>query len=625
MRTKPAEPRAAAPSFSRSAFARAYLLPLLWLFAAPLFSAWFFGHAATRYDRPYVERLEELAQQGKMDARSLDYWRTHPPSRLCAERDPRLAKSTAKLPCGSYRQFAWGRRIAWGALGLGVVGVLLMGVFVGLSLLSQRAQYISFRLGWLMLKLISMVQVLAQGLLLVGLSYWVTALWFHIYVPKLIFLVGFFALVAAGLMVKSIFVRMPKSSAVLMGRLLKRSQAPELWRHLDALADTLGTAPPEHVVVGTDANFFVSEYPLRLEQQRLGRTLYLSLPLLATLERDEASAVLAHEMAHFSGDDTLYSRKLAPLLDRFSAYLEALHAGGISLPVFYFMLAYWSLFQLSLSRTSKQREFRADALGAAQTSAEAAGRALLKIAAYCSFRDKVEAEAVQADALQPDLRVGDKLAQGFVGYVESPELDELFEADPSNFGHPFDSHPPLSARLAALGSMLVPEDYRAIVTAGAESSWISAIVEGEALQAALWQEHEARLADLQQTLLAYRIQPDSDEHRAIIEKHFPPQTFPPKKRGGTSITLDLERLHSSDGQVDVRLAQIVSAGIMEKSFRGRFLQLNRADGHSHEIQLNRLEEGGQPFLEAFDRYLGRYYAAEQHRNATAEGSESPLP
>ena len=75
---------APAPVFSRTAFARAYVLPLLWLFAAPLFSAWFFGHAQTRYDRPYVERLEQLARQGKIDARSLAFWREHPPSRVCA-------------------------------------------------------------------------------------------------------------------------------------------------------------------------------------------------------------------------------------------------------------------------------------------------------------------------------------------------------------------------------------------------------------------------------------------------------------------------------------------------------------------------------------------------------------
>ncbi len=53
---------------------------------------------------------------------------------------------------------------------------------------------------------------------------------------------------------------------------------------------------------------------------------------------------------------------------RYGAYLQGLHDGLITLPTFYFMLFFRALFELSLGRLSRQREFRADQMAVATTS-----------------------------------------------------------------------------------------------------------------------------------------------------------------------------------------------------------------------------------------------------------------
>ena len=75
---------------------------------------------------------------------------------------------------------------------------------------------------------------------------------------------------------------------------------------------------------------------------------------MRVLQGAEADAVMAHEMAHFSGQDTLYSKKISPLLSRYGLYLQALYAGGISRPVYYYMLCFRGLFEISLRRLGRQ-------------------------------------------------------------------------------------------------------------------------------------------------------------------------------------------------------------------------------------------------------------------------------
>src|SRR5690606_26876528 len=103
----------------------------------------------------------------------------------------------------------------------------------------------------------------------------------------------------------------------------------------------------------------------------------------------EADAVLLHELAHFSGEDTLYSQRISPLLMRFQNYLEGLYAGVVARPVFYFAVLFRALYEISLGKLSREREFRADRLAAERTSPQDMAHALLRITAYSQYRASV--------------------------------------------------------------------------------------------------------------------------------------------------------------------------------------------------------------------------------------------
>src|SRR5262249_11233445 len=147
-----------------------------------------------------------------------------------------------------------------------------------------------------------------------------------------------------------------------------------------------------------------------------GRTLFVSLSLLKQLQGSEADAVLAHEMAHFSGQDTLYSRKIGPLLNRYNHYLHALHEGGVTRPIYYFMLCFRALYQLSLSKQSRQREFRADRIAAETTSPRDVASALLRIVAYSKYRNDVEQDLFKQERVLETANVCERIEQGFRQY-----------------------------------------------------------------------------------------------------------------------------------------------------------------------------------------------------------------
>src|SRR5262249_13420239 len=148
-----------------------------------------------------------------------------------------------------------------------------------------------------------------------------------------------------------------------------------------------------------------------------GKTLFVSLPLLKQLQSAEADTILAHEMAHFSGNDTLYSKRISPLLLRYQAYLAALHEGAITRPVFHFMLCFRALFELSIRKLSREREFRADSIAAAITSPRDFVSALMRTVAYSKFRAAVENELFKQERAMETVDVSKRVELGFHEYA----------------------------------------------------------------------------------------------------------------------------------------------------------------------------------------------------------------
>jgi Zn-dependent protease with chaperone function len=501
---------------------RVYALPALWLFALPLFGLWFAGHATSRVDRDVLASIEQnLTQNTQLDETRrqelLEYFRTVPASAACLSEGEELADFRRSLgeACSDVRQFDWMRLLALGSLLLGVASAVFALLCALGAFISRPFQYGSFVVGWNVLQLTSAVQALAQGALAVWLSYWMTAVWMERYYPKLIGLMGVLAAIGVFVVVVAIFSR-PALDFKVEAEVLEPSRAPELWAHVRRLCEQLKTPPPDHILAGIDTNFFVTESDVSVGGQRLsGRTLFVSLSLLRMLERAEADAVLAHEMGHLLGGDTGHSKRLAPRLAHFSSYLQTLRDAGLTRPIYHFMLAYRALFELSLGRSRRASELAADRLAASVTSSRDIARSLVKVGAYASFRERVEADLFSRSEQQQTVAIAERVAHGFVEYASSETVHGDLHGTVTP--HPFDSHPPLAARLENVGVALAPTDVVQLLLEPTHDSWVSTIQDAEAIEARLWGEYEQRFAEAHDLALAYRYVPNNEAERQHVE------------------------------------------------------------------------------------------------------------
>jgi len=612
--------------FSRSGFVRSQVVPALLMFAIPLMGHWFAQHAQRTFDARFLDGVSaalkdasDLTAEKRTEIRT--FYREHPASTLCAREETRsmLPPAYASEACGTHAQFRWIEQASLGSLALGIFSLVFVVACVGVSFVSRELQYLSFIAGWNFLRVASALQVVAQGFIAVMLSFWVTAFFFEHYYLKLIFLVGFAAIAAAAMLIAAIFKK-PADKLEVEGEPLPRETSPELWNRIEALCARLGTAPPNTILAGIDDNFFVTEHPVHAGGRVFeGRSLFISLSLLKRLNKPEADAVLAHEMAHFSGGDTLYSKKLSPMLSRYVAYMEALHAGALSRPVFYFMLFYWSLFQIPFGRQRRERELRADKLAAEATSPDSIGNALLKVAAYSCYRARVEKGMFERNRAHSDLGIAHSVAAGFVEYARGNSLADDLQAEGS-VPHPFDSHPSLVERFQNVGLQFADQVMADRVVNTEVQTWFSEIADAEQIETALWNAYEARFKAVHEEALAYRYLPATDAEREHVERFFPPVVIAGEEH---ALEVDCEKLNYGAWPNPLRWGEVTNIVIKDKTLRGRLLAVSFNGLKSIdtiEIPLKKLSQPEGEVLAVVGRYYARGIAAKQHNAASPVAS-----
>jgi Zn-dependent protease with chaperone function len=197
-----------------------------------------------------------------------------------------------------------------------------------------------------------------------------------------------------------------------------------------------------------------------------GRILAIGLPLLAGLTKNELRAVLAHELAHFSGSDTLYSSLVLPVYKgAATAYAELNHhlmsADSFSerAPLFLpkaALYAYLSAFSYIDMHISRRRELRADAIAVAGCGTQSFRKGLMKVAGLGKtfFDDRAHDAARQAySANPPNYHIGFRMALRQL----LPMANEHCAAAMAEAESPWDSHPCLKRRLDQ--AVDVPERY----------------------------------------------------------------------------------------------------------------------------------------------------------------------
>ncbi|QDU49464.1 M48 family metallopeptidase [Gimesia panareensis] len=592
--------------FSKIGFAKTFLLPALLIFLIPIVSLIFFLYIQGYYDNQARETIlrqirddQSLTAEQKADAEAL--FTRVPMSRLILH--PDYAEMVSSEGAFDYATFRWGIRLSlFSIIGGGVV-FLLGAVCVVASLRSQWIQYVSLSVSWHVLRLFGAAQVLIQGVLLFALSYWVTAFFFEMYVPKLIAIVGILALIAIAAVIKSIFMKL-HNETVVEGTVIERDASPALWEELSGICAKVGTEMPDQVIAGIDDNFFVTEQSLTVgEKKYSGRTLFVSLSLLKQLNGSEADAVLAHEMAHFSGKDTVYSQKISPLLVRYDHYLQGLYEGGVSLPIFYFMNGFRALYEISLKRLSRSREFRADRIATEATSPGDMAGALLKIIAYSSYRAKVEQEIFEKEEVLESANVSQEIAQGFDNYAGSflstPDVSHL------QTSHPFDTHPSLEDRLQAVGCPLESAESQVMLSAPGDGLWYQKIEGAEQLESEQWQAYEDRFRAYHEETLPYRFLPKTDDELAIVVKAFPEVQLEGKEG---LLTIDHAGLNFATWEAPIRFSDLQECQ-MDENQRLNFMA---KDSRPVKLNLKKFPEP-QKVIEAVERYYSRYLAAKAYQ------------
>lgn len=532
------------PHSLKKAFGMIVLKALLALFLVPgltLGLANWFKHDADRDIGAYIAK--SIAADKKMSATEKEeanaFYAALKPSAACSSTAPEAADYRQGV-CERYSelwQYVTVERVALGTVVTNFVLLLIMAGLGALAFSNRSLQYASFVFGWRLLTITSALEIVIQGAFAVWLSFWLTAHFFHSYSIKLIACVALLVAAAVFTALVAIFRRAQMENSV-QGEIISPQQAPALWAKIRDFARRLGTAPPQQLVGGIDANFFVTETPLRVGQHTTqGRTLFVSLPLLRQLESHEADAVLAHELGHFSGGDTENSAKLSPKLAQYDYYTSQMQSGGTTIIAYYLLNLYRVIFEMALQQSSRQREFAADSVAAQITSPQAVVNALIKVAAYAQYRHRVEAGLFRHQERHDDnLGIANRVASGLAAFGQSSEFAEAMRA--ANVPHPFDSHPPLPQRMENVGHTLPESQFAGVVCQVPLAPWTNHIFDVDAIEQRQWQAFEQQFAQEHEESLAWRYEPATPEERALVERYFPPVRFELKK--GTALTIDCD-------------------------------------------------------------------------------------
>lgn len=174
---------------------------------------------------------------------------------------------------------------------------------------------------------IATLSTMAQGAIVIYSVYISGVVYFEQYSPKLLLLLSFGAIVPALILIKVIAKAIKEPPIFVEGEIVTENSAPGLFLLINKLANEIGTEKPDNVVVGLAPDFYVTAAKVQLTNQKLalcGTTLYLSLPFISILSKNEIGAVIGHELAHFKGEDVEYSKHFYPAYLRLNSAIEAL-------------------------------------------------------------------------------------------------------------------------------------------------------------------------------------------------------------------------------------------------------------------------------------------------------------
>lgn len=230
-------------------------------------------------------------------------------------------------------------------------------------------------------------------------------------------------------------------------------EEPHLFQEIRRVAVATGSPMPDEVYIAAGPTASVAHVGRFAGIGRPRSVMVIGLPLLVALTVSEFGGVLAHEFGHFFGGET----RLAPLIygtrsaiaHTLATFEKRIHWSQevISVP----FVAYANLYLRTTQAISRRQEQDADLMAARVAGGDSMESALVNVhVASTAFDVYMNGEFV------PLLATGYRpsLAEGFSRFLHAggvaEDLQRTEEEMREQDSDPYDSHPSLSERLAAL-------------------------------------------------------------------------------------------------------------------------------------------------------------------------------
>ena len=178
-------------------------------------------------------------------------------------------------------------------------------------------------------------------------------------------------------LVRSMFIKLPRPQ----GYRLERDRYPALWAEVDQLSKTLSTPPIHQILLNAQMNAALIQTPRFGLLSPTQNTLIIGLELLLALSTQQARSVLAHELAHLSGNHSKFAGKIYRLRQSWftihQAFIQANAWGTEIISHFFAWYApYFAGYSYALARDN---EYEADYIASRLTSREATASALVAV------------------------------------------------------------------------------------------------------------------------------------------------------------------------------------------------------------------------------------------------------
>jgi Zn-dependent protease with chaperone function len=277
--------------------------------------------------------------------------------------------------------------------------------------------------------------------------------------------------------VRGVFVSTRVKARHIVGIQVSEAEQPALWTRIRDLAAQVGTRTPRRLYLVPDVNAAVWEDTHLLGLIPGRRQMMVGVPLLMALTPGQLDSVLAHELGHYGNRDTrvggLVGRTRQSVL---SALRAAGHSGRFQLPGSALFVAVFRTYAKLVLRVTQEAS-RAQEYAADRVAAQIAGpantiTALREMqgidAAFDFYLEKYLAPGLKLGLMPP----APELFGGFSALLADAgrraELDEIRRNPRPVQPDPYDSHPPMPERIAALSALPAhggaedPSDVRAV-------------------------------------------------------------------------------------------------------------------------------------------------------------------